>query len=140
MRKNPLPWPPSFQQTPCRRALGRRDPRHPSTPPVSTEKQVLYDEWSADILKTIADKSSRGDKHRNTVGHLYHVGYIIPAARHSYPTTEVIRRVPPRLVARFPRASPPRNQPAHLESGDSLCFTVEPGLSGRYLIYRTAQL
>jgi hypothetical protein len=63
-----------------------------------------YEEWSSDIPKMIAKKSSRGGKLRNTVDRLNHVGYIIPVARHflggnpsfeecSYPTTEVIRRI-----------------------------------------------
>jgi hypothetical protein len=66
---------------------------------------VKYEEWSSDIRKMITSKSSKGDKLRNTIGRLNHVGFIIPAARHflgrlrhfeehSYPTIEVSRRIP----------------------------------------------
>jgi hypothetical protein len=64
-----------------------------------------YDEWSTDIRKMISSKSSKGDKLRNTIGRLNHVGFIIPTARHflerirhfeahSYPTTKDSRRIP----------------------------------------------
>jgi hypothetical protein len=64
-----------------------------------------YDEWSTDIRKMISSKSSKGDKIRNTIGRLNHVGFIIPTARHflerirhfeahSYPTTKDSSRIP----------------------------------------------
>jgi hypothetical protein len=90
-----------------------------------------YKEWSADIRKMIAGKSSRGDKLHNTVGRLNHAGFIIPTAQHflaricdsknTYPTKEAIGQIP-RVVLEdlhlwldFPRVSPQRNQLEHLD-------------------------
>jgi hypothetical protein len=85
-----------------------------------------YEEWSSDIPKMIAKKSSRGGKLRNTVDRLNHVGYIIPVARHflggnpsfedgSDPSDQARRFERPPLVARSPRSIPSQNQPDHVD-------------------------
>jgi hypothetical protein len=71
----------------------RMDLRHPSSPPVYTDRQV---QSSADIFKMIAFKSSTGDKLRSTVGRLYHAGFVIPAARHSSEESVTSKNTPNR--------------------------------------------
>jgi hypothetical protein len=64
-------------------------------------------------LELVPPPSSRGDKLRNMVGRLNHVGYIIPAARHflgrirhfegpAYPTTDAICRIDSPVLEEIP--------------------------------------